>query len=420
MTSVLVREWERRQLPGLDLASLGAEAASAALPRHQLRVRATRGGLEVEARAHVGRVQLGELTVTIAPKLAADPLLALLRYTYDLPALGLRDDAAGYAEGSLLQDLLAEQLRREITRLLDHGLDRRYRPVAADLPLIRGRLDIGALARRMPLLRAELPCREHRRSADHPLHQALLGGLRLAARLVTHAPLRADLHRLAARLAAEVDERPLTRALLSAARRGIDRLSQRYRPALRLTGLLHRAAGLDLARSPGDTAAPGFLFDMNRFFQALLLRFLREHLPDAAVHSERRAPGVFAWSQTHLARKTPSLRPDFTVRHGARTDILDAKYRDLSAGALPRIMLYQLALYAFSQGPSGRAAILYPVHHGAGARAERVDLREPVDHELRARVDLRPVPLDRLAALVTAGEPARREREALARTLAFG
>src|SRR5207253_11100817 len=108
----------------------------------------------------------------------------------------------------------------------------------------------------------------------------------------------------------------------------------------------------------------GFLFDMNRFFQVLIQRFLHEHLSGVAVHGEYRLKGMFRYVpwQNPLARREPTLRPDFAVLRGGKLlAILDAKYRDLWENSLPREMLYQLALYALGrEGGEQTSTILYP------------------------------------------------------------
>jgi len=418
LTGIELREWQRVPLARGDLGP--DEHAGLLKLRHAFRLRERDGQLELRACAHVGRVQVGRLTLTVLPKLAAQPLLRLFTYAYDLGEVKL-DAPVTYPGGGLLQDVLAEQLRRLVQQLVDRGLHRTYRRAALDLATPRGRIDAVALARRMPLLRPTLPCVTHDRSVDHSLNQLLLAGLVLAARVVATDSLRVKLRELAARLAEEVSPAPLTRALLASARGALHRLVAHYRPALQLIELLYAGSGLDLDARPTTLTASGFLFDMNRFFQALVVRLLREGLRDCVVDDEHPLRHAYRWANPRLpGRRRPTPRPDVTVVRQNRRFLLDAKYRDLSVGPLPREILYQLTVYAASQGAGGTAAMIYPRHEATALTQERLDLLAPHDAGPHASLYLRPVPLQELAASVDSGEAGSAFRRRLARTLAFG
>jgi 5-methylcytosine-specific restriction enzyme subunit McrC len=114
----------------------------------------------------------------------------------------------------------------------------------------------------------------------------------------------------------------------------------------------------------------------------------------------------------------PTPRPDIVVKSdGAVRSLLDAKYRDLWERDLPVEMLYQLSIYALSQGPSGVSTILYPTMTGS-AREARIEIRNPVDRSVCAEVRMRPVHLDQLDDIILTGKP--RERAELAHRLVFG
>ena len=415
----MLREWERVRLPR---SSFGAAeyAALGDLPGHAFRLRERGGQLELCARALVGRVQVGSLSITVLPKLADRSLLRLFNYAYDLDDLDFAEPTT-YPGGALLQDVLAELLRRHVQRIVDRGLHRSYQRTSLELTAPRGRIDMSALARRLPLMRPVLPCVTHDRSVDHTLNQLLRAGLVVAARLVEHEPLRARLRDLSQCLGDEITAVPLTRTLIAAARRGMHRLVHHYRPALQIVELLYAGAGLDLVASSARFTAAGFLFDMNRFFQALVLKLLRDGLDDCEVAHEQSLRGAYRWAHPCLpGRRRPRPRPDITVLRRGQRFILDAKYRDLSIGPLPREILYQLTMYAASQGPGGAAAMIYPRHEAAALSEERLDLFEPLHTSPHASLYLRPVPLLELAASLDAGEQGVTFRRRLARTLAFG
>src|SRR6185312_12041237 len=86
------------------------------------RDRSLRTGLALRTTSFVGRVRLGEIEVTVSPKLPSDALVPLLRYAYGLRDLHLLPTTSGMTQDLGLQDLLAWQLVEEAKRLLARGL----------------------------------------------------------------------------------------------------------------------------------------------------------------------------------------------------------------------------------------------------------------------------------------------------------
>jgi 5-methylcytosine-specific restriction enzyme subunit McrC len=380
-----------------------------------LDIQELRGGLHLKASSFVGFLSIGDLRIVIEPKIQGMQLMKLLRYAYGLRDLRLLTRVApSIGEDSFL-DLLIQQFLAECQEIIARGLHRRYEPVAARLATPRGRLDIQTLARN-GIIGPELPCRYHPRVEDCLHNQVLLAGLRLAAEIACDRDLRSELRRTAPILENDVSRIGVSPATIESLQRQMNRLTVAYEPAISLIEILLDSSGVNLHGAPQEPRMPGFLFDMNRFFQRLLGRFLRENLPDHRVQEEKAIKGMMAYSPDYNPRacRAPAPRPDYCVKtKEGKTLLLDAKYRDLWSEDLPREMLYQLAIYALSQRPLGRATILYPTTNSA-ARDSVVRIYEPFSGSPRAEVVQRPVNLTRLAALLTSGPgiyEARQRRE---------
>ncbi|MBP8106519.1 MAG: hypothetical protein KBG20_06625 [Caldilineaceae bacterium] len=241
--------------------------------------------------------------------------------------------------------------------------------------------------------------------------------------LTADLSLRVRIRRIIEQLAEGVSFAPLNREVVRAAFRAMDRRTSAYSPALKIIELLMEGLGLDLEAGSG-LRLPGFLYDMNRFFQALLSRFLHDCLEEVAIRDEHRLTGMMAYGSGYNPRnrQAPSPRPDFVLlRANKIVAILDAKYRDLWEHSLPREMLYQLSIYALSQPAAMTSVILYPTTD-PGATEARIVIRDPVSRGEKGKVALRPVDLNRLVDLVTMPNTVavKRARSAYAMRLAYG
>jgi len=432
VTAVAVRlaEWQTvSPVPGspTENVNLGSDPSVLDLARRLtetgvLEILELRNGLTVRSSSFVGRFRLGEIDITVVPKLPSDALLKLLRYTYGLRDLRLLPSTTHSTQNLGLQDILVWQLIEEAKELLARGLRRAYVRREEALSSPRGRIDFQTIVAQSTLAEPSLPCVHHRRDEDRLINRVLLAGLRLASSLDVDRRLRIRTARLGDRLAESVSLVRLDRRVFQRLESEMDRTTRAYEPSISIIQILLEAGGLSLCGETGPRL-PGFLFDMNRFFQALLGKFLVDNLLDHSVRSEHRLKRMLAYVPGWNPRnqQAPVPRPDFLVAKGTQVlAILDAKYRDLWENSLPREMLYQLGIYA-TANECGTATILYPTTNARATEA-RIEVRDPLHGGRRALVVLRPVSLDRLEGLVSTKHTAAalRERSSYARELVFG
>ena len=429
--SITLSEWETvsastcSTLAGrfLDASVTSQRLVDVLNSSRMLRFTELKDGLKVSSFSHVGRVRIGDLNVTVLPKIKVASLLRLLRYAFGFRRVDLMPESSHLVDQFGFDDLLICQLNAEAQEIISRGLQRAYVRRDERLASPRGRISIGRVALDGGTVTASLPCQHFPRLEDTLLNRVLMAGLRLAGTVASHLELRRESTRLASTMEEQIGRITLTPSVLDHADRRLNRLTAAYVPSLKIIRLLFEAQGIVFEGGAWSMALPGFLFDMNQFFQALLSRFLRENLNDCTVRDEHGLKGMMRYNQAYnpQRKQSPTPRPDYAVlRQGKLLSLLDAKYRDLWERKLPREMLYQLVVYAISHRHQLQSSILYPTTNPL-ARESRIDVTDPIYGKHLAQVCLRPVNLDEFGELVsskTAG--AKREREAFAEQMAFG
>ena len=211
-----------------------------------LEVLELRSGLSVRSTSFVGRVRLGEIEITVVPKLPTNALLKLLRYAYGLRDLRLFPSTTISTQATGLQDILVWQLIEEVKELLGRGLRRAYARREESLSSPRGRIDFQTLASQSALAEASLPCIHHRRDENSLINRVLLAGLKLAATLDVDRSLRVRAGRLADLITESVSPIRLDRQVFGRLERGMDRTTRAYEPAISLIRILADAGGVSL------------------------------------------------------------------------------------------------------------------------------------------------------------------------------
>jgi len=302
------------------------------------------GRWRLRTRSTIGTLFAPDLELRILPKCGTKNVLAMLGWAHDLATLA--PELTHHEPTDDLRRFLVAILTAQLEHLTRAGLRRGYVPQSADLPILRGRLDLARHLRRAPTVVPTLPCRFEDYTADLPANQAIRHTLE---RIGAFGDPRLDLRlRRLRHTFAIASRRPFRAAELDAFT--YDRLTAHYRPIHRLCRILLDALGADDDRGPHPLGS--FLVDMNALFERFVAAWLTAHLP-TGFDLSRQHPVVFDRAATKR------LRADLVLVHeGTPLLLADTKYR-LSQGNPADTELYQVLAYARAL-QLHHAVLLYP------------------------------------------------------------
>ena len=340
------------------------------------------GAYDLTPGSWVGAVEIGDLSVSIRPKLDIARVLFLAGYAEDVDVW--KPERFDFLEALTLVEALAPALAAATRRAFAGGLLHGYRVEEEALLTVRGRIRVEDQVRRRFGVAVPVEVRYDEFTDDVTANRLVkaaaerLGRMRLRLRRS-----REGLRWIGARLenVSLVEYPPAAVPEVA-----FDRLNQHYREVVALARLVLRHSSFEIGR--GSLRAAGFLMDMNRVFQDFVTRALREALGVSARVFRAEEGGV------HLdeARRV-RLQPDLSWwdRQDACVFVGDVKYKRADAG-VPNADLYQLLAYAtaldlpgglliYAKGETGPAS--HTVRHvGKRLEVHALDLSGPVEELL--------------------------------------
>lgn len=287
----------------------------------------------------VGAFELGDLSVSIRPKLDISRVLFLASYA--IGAFRLRERHFSFSEAETLVEALVPAFVAAARRAFGRGLLHGYRTQEESLHTVRGRIAVSEQIRR----RFDIPLPVEVRY-DEFTDDILANRLVKAAAHVLgdmrnqDAQLRDGLRWTSAALGRVSPVHFSPRDLPSVP---FDRLNEHYREVVELSRLILRFRAFEMDR--GDLRANGFLMDMNEVFQEFVTRALRETLQ---VSSRTfRSDKTLRTRLTLDVKQRVRLEPDLSWWDGSLCAFVgDAKYKRIHDKRVPNSDLYQVLAYA--------------------------------------------------------------------------
>ena len=287
----------------------------------------------MSAHNFVGSINVADLQVLVRPKIPLRNLFLLLE-------VGLRerdwhDEAVRFETTGDLLPALVSFFARTTETTLARGLYHSYREQHDRLVALRGRVDI-ARQLAQPGVVTPTACRFTEFTADLIENSYLKAAVSRSLRVAGVQPI--DRRRLMQHLVTLEDVADVQHRHTDHDRVMFSRLSEHYRPALRLARLV--LANLTLQDVLGETQASSFMLDMNELFE----RFVTERL-------RRALRGRLEVKDQHHDKldedRTVAIRPDLVFREaGTPRFVADIKYKLTGEDASGRHPdYYQLLAY---------------------------------------------------------------------------
>lgn len=320
---------------------------------------------------YVGIVDTGRLYIELLPRVSATGsatedrqfLLDLLAESKMMPS-PRRRDASIAMEGRRLLEIVIRSTAVRLLELLAEGAPRRYHPIEEKSATLRGRLNMRAMATRLPTEAHRFPIR--------------------------HAPLQRNNHlsRLLSALSASLSEEtrdPESRRLLTQSRNHVEAWTgpahldkalvdsvvlfpseSQWQPFVALASAIVRGRAPHPVEA-GRSAGHGLIFSVDDLFE----RLLRVRFPALRSQTGLALQGVgrsYLLEDLQTGRSNVQLRPDyvFSSPDDAAVLVADAKWKVQASGEQLRVGradAYQMTAYMLRHG-SDRGLLLYPGEAG--------------------------------------------------------
>ena len=291
------------------------------------------GEWRVTGVSKVGVVRIGDVEVSIEPKVPLERLFYLLARGQEWGSWFEQSVRLGTVES--LYPAIAEAFATWAERVFRAGVLRGYRPTRAAEPAIRGRWLVAEQIRvrhGMPLP-AELQYDEF--TADIAENQLVRSAVR---RVIAFAGLPNPLRGRLLRVDLQLGEVALLARGQVLPTVHFDRRNERYRPLVALAELILTNGSLD--HHVASVAATGFLLDLPRVFE----RFVEAEV----IRAARPLGGeIIPQLETALdAAGHVRIRPDMVWRRDGRVQaVFDAKYKSEKPAGFPNADVYQMLAY---------------------------------------------------------------------------
>lgn len=320
--------------------------------------------------SYVGILRVGELTLEILPKTDnqhpvpfwRDRLFDLLGVLHEMPLFAPTAADLRTRPRSVLEHYLY-LFATQIEDILRRGLVQRYRTQQTNATALSGKLLFTEQLRYNAVHRERFFVERTTYDARFVHHQLLRQALELAVNLTEQTKLAGRLTVLLSRFPElpPVTVRPAVFAQLT-----YDRKTRSYRPAMEIVRLLLLNYHPDVVGGRENVLA--LLFDMNLLWE----RFVGEALRRCVSAWRIRAQLTHTYWRSSAGSAV--LRPDFVLRRGEETMVVDAKWK-VGGGSPSAQDLRQLYVYADQFGAS-RAVLVYP-GVGAGSQVQGKFVNKP-------------------------------------------
>lgn len=345
-------------------AELPAEVFAILRTRYSKHIEVTHTGRQgvyrLAARDYVGRVALpGGRVLVVQPKVSVTNLFYML--CVDASLAGFHMPAVSLREAPDIFGFVVEAALDAIERVLQQGLQRAYTPIEEDLPLVRGRIMLGAQIHRHGDLKHRHVCTYADLTEGTPENRVIAATLHYIPLLLRRSDEASLVRRARALLQRFENVGTVSRSAAITLIPGISlhRMNTHYAPALGLCKLLLHQ--LTLSEERGSHPFSSFFIDMPRLFESFVTLKLRAAL---------KADGLRVVAQQHDYlddERLVGIRPDVLVYASAGKEpllVLDAKYRRLDEGEgdLNRD-LYQVSAY-LDRYNLHKGVLVYPQFEG--------------------------------------------------------